>query len=127
MKKIKEIKIVALLTLQIITANCFAQPPVVGNGTGPGNCLSFNGTSNYVEVSNVPYSAQFTASTWFKAYSLPNIGQAIVQHKGTGSWGTGWCIKYYNNALTWGVVNSTGGWDFFRSTVSRIRSECLPE
>ena len=51
----------------LATSISFAQPPSL---PGAGNCLSFNGTSDYVEIptyANLNFAAPATISFWFKS------------------------------------------------------------
>lgn len=117
----KEKLVTFIFLSSIITVlNCNAQTPIqIPDEMGSGNCLDFDGSNDWINIPNVPYSNQFTATAWFRAHSLPNNGQAIIQQKGTGDWGTGWAIKYNNSGLTWTVNNEAEtAAEFFRTVVN---------
>lgn len=66
--KILKNRIEIITLLFGLTMAGYAQAPVVGNGTGCGNALNFNGTTNYVDcganASLAPGVATLTAEAW---------------------------------------------------------------
>lgn len=88
-----------LIAFGLLSLNCAAQAPVVGNGTGAGNCLNFNGTSNYVDVpDNTNWNlgnADFSISLWVNLQNITDNSQGFLLHAVDGNSGSnGWAFLW---------------------------------
>lgn len=116
--KIFTIKIIVLLASQIIMPNCFAQAPVVGNGIGPGNCLSFNGTTNWIDnigntgtYSFIQNTGVFTIEAWVRFVApFSDWSNAIVANTPTTG-EKGFMLRYYSSTtqLDLQIFKGVGG------------------
>ncbi|MEK6616289.1 MAG: LamG domain-containing protein [Bacteroidota bacterium] len=96
-------------TLYLIPLS-FAQPP---NLPGAGNCLSFNGTSDYVNCGNsnsLNPSSEITVTAWI---NNPSAGGGIVgKHEWTSpSYAKGWFFATNGATLYFGIGNGSTDYD----------------
>ncbi len=79
---------------------------------GPGNCLDFNGSNNYVKMNDWKLgSSDFTIEVWVKPTSL--TGNIIISNRkdadGNGAAGNWYSFEFYNNFLTLEMGNDGQG------------------
>ena len=97
--KTKKLLLTAILFFNsaLLTFNSYAQTP---NQPGAGNCLSFNGTSNYIVLSSTTANfgtGNFSVEFWYNSAVIPPANtQAIIGNRNDGC----------NNGLFWDIYTN---------------------
>jgi prepilin-type N-terminal cleavage/methylation domain-containing protein len=106
------------------------EPTIVSSGCPSGNCLSFDGSSDYVSCNTFQYLSTFTLSVWIKASSdvsdyrtildktssLTNRNFWLNLYSGTGRLDLRFSVGGVNGTYSSGIVLNDNTWHYITAT-----------